>query len=141
MGGGGRLETGIPARLNASEGRRFAFTVGAAFLVLAGVLWWRGHSAPAAVFALVGGTLGVAGAVLPSRLTRVHRWWMAFALAISKVTTPVFMGIVFFLVMLPTGLLMRIFVRNPVERQETGDGFWVERPEGPRRRSDLRRQF
>ena len=37
------MAAGIPARLTAAEGRKFAFTVAAAFLVLAALLWWRGR--------------------------------------------------------------------------------------------------
>ena len=44
---------------------------------------------------------------------------MALALAISKITTPVFMGIMFFLVITPAGLLARLVGHRPlVPRRE-----------------------
>src|SRR5207249_5300275 len=51
-----RLETRVPARLSAAEGRRFGLSVGGMFLVLGAVLWWRGHATapvPAALGALL----------------------------------------------------------------------------------------
>jgi hypothetical protein len=126
--------------LSAAEGRRFAFTVGAAFLVLAGLLRWRGAETVPIVFAVLGGALLAAGLVVPSKLGPVQRGWMAMALAISRVTTPILMAVVYYLTVLPIGLFMRAVGRNPLVRAERAGGFWVERPaEG--RRSDLERQF
>jgi hypothetical protein len=50
------------------------------------------------------------------------------------------MGLVYFLSIMPIGLIMRAFGRNPLSRKTHGDGYWVQRaPE--ERRSDLERQF
>jgi len=131
----------VPARLTPSEGREFAFPVGAAFLLLAGLLAWRGHAVPAGVLAGVGGALLLAGVTVPGYLGPVYRGWMAFTLVLSKVTTPIFMGITFFLVITPTGFLVRRFLRNPVVRTPEAGSFWVRRPEDGGRRSNLERQF
>ncbi len=95
----------------------------------------------ALVFGVTSGLLLLSGLLIPSWLGPVYRGWMGFALLLSKVTTPIFMGIIFFLVMAPIGLVMRLLGRNPVVRQENAGSFWVPRPEGPKRRSDLTRQF
>ena len=39
---------------------------------------------------------------------------MYFGLAMSKITTPLIMGLAFYLVIFPTGLLMRIFRSDPL---------------------------
>ncbi|MEX2529292.1 MAG: SxtJ family membrane protein [Gemmatimonadota bacterium] len=136
------MDTGIPARLSPEEGRKFGLSVGLAFLILGGILWlWRGHVIVPAVFASLGGPLILAGLVIPGKLGPVYRAWMGFALILSKITTPIFMGITFFLVIGPVALIMRLSGRNPVVRKESDGSFWVSRPEGPKRRSDLRRQF
>ena len=46
---------------------------------------------------------------------------MRLALLISKVTTPILLGIVFFLVLMPIGLLFRIFSRDPLGRSFEAD--------------------
>jgi hypothetical protein len=138
------LAHGIPARLTgwtAAEGRKFAFTVGAAFLVLAGIVWWRDHVTVAIVFASVGAALGLAGLVAPGKLGPVYRAWMKLALLISKVTTPIFMGVTYFLVLAPVGMFMRLLGRNPMARKPADGSFWITRPDGPARRGDLKRQF
>jgi hypothetical protein len=115
--------------------------VAGAFFALAGLLWWRDHATPAWVCASVGGLLAAAGLVAPGALGPVLRAWMRFSLVLSRVTTPIFMGVVFFLVITPIGLVMRALGRNPLTRREDRGGFWVSRPDGPGRRSDLNRQF
>jgi hypothetical protein len=130
----------IPARLTAAEGRKFAFTVGAAFLVLAAITWWRDHPTLLRVFGGLGAALFVLGAVVPASLGPVQRGWMALAHAISKVTTPIFMGIVYFVVITPTGLLMKAFGKAPLRAPRGAPTYWTTRaPE--KRRSDLSRQF
>jgi hypothetical protein len=117
--------------LTPSEGRRFAFTVGTAFLVFGAIAWWRGHAAMAPTLGVLGVLLWGAGAVAPGSLTPVYRAWMGLAHAISKVTTPVFMGVVYFVVLMPVGFLMRLMGRNPIRHRPTNGSYWFSRS-GPR---------
>jgi DMSO reductase anchor subunit len=134
------LAAGIPARLTAAEGRKFGLTVGIAFLVLAGLLhFWRHKEAAAAITGGLGALLVVAALAVPTHLGPLERAWMGLARVISKVTTPIFMGIVFFLVVTPLGLLMRLFGRRTLVRRAGDKGFWVAPASGGR--SDMERQF
>ena len=118
----------VPARLSAAEGRKFGLTVGLAFAALAGITWWRDHALLMQIFGGLAGALILAGLVVPGRLGPVYRGWMGFALLISKVTTPVFLAIVYFLVIAPIGLLMRVLGKNPLEHQPEQGSFWLSRP-------------
>ena len=133
------MEAGIPARLTARQGRRFGFTVGLAFAVLAGISFWRGHTITPKVLGGLGGALLLGGALVPTLLGPVERGWMRFAHLLSKVTTPLFMGIVYFLVVTPIALFTRAIGRQPMKHKETDGGFWIAPPSGGR--SDMERQF
>lgn len=133
------MAAGIPARLSPREGRKFGLTVGIAFLVLGGIVWWRGHQLVAAGLLSVGGLLILAGLLIPGRLGPVFRLWMGLAHAISKVTTPIFMGIIYFVLIAPIGGVMRLFGRNPMTTHHGSASAWVGRTTGGR--SDLERQF
>jgi hypothetical protein len=115
--------------------------VGAAFLVLAGISRWRGHDTAPLFLAAVGAALVAAGAVIPATLGPVHRGWMRVGLALSKVTTPLFMGLVYFVVLTPTALMMRILGKNPLRPRSAGGGFWVSRERAPAREESMKRQF
>jgi len=134
------MATGIPARLSAAEGRRFAFTVGGAFLLLALLVRWRGAGTTGTVMAGLGVALALAGALAPGRLTAVHRGWMGLAHLISRVTTPLFLGIAYFLVITPIGLLMRLLGRHPLVHRLDDRSYFAARTEG-HRRGNLERQF
>jgi hypothetical protein len=135
------MAEGIPARLSRSEARRFGLTVGAAFLVLAGLLWWRGRVPAAPIAGGLGALLVLTGVILPGALPPVHRVWMAGALAISKVTTPVFLAIVYFGVLTPIGLARRLFGRSPIYAKASNGSFWVERATEGRTPTDMELQF
>ena len=126
--------------MTAAQGRRFGLTVGIAFLVIAAIVLWREHYRTATVFGALGALLALAGLLVPTRLGPVERSWMQFAHAISKVTTPIVMGIMYLVVMTPFGIGRRLFGGNPLEHQPDEQGFWRARPT-ERRRSNLSRQF
>ena len=135
------MAAGIPARLTAGQGRRFGLTVGGAFLVFAGIAWWRGHPTLTTVLGGLGSVLALAGLVIPTYLGPVERAWMKLAHYISKVTTPIVMGVMYLLVLTPVGLLRRTFGGNPLVHASDGRGYWKARPEGKRRSLSLKRQF
>jgi hypothetical protein len=132
------LAQGRPARLSAREGRKFAFTLAIAFGVFAGVAWWRGGATVPTVLGALAGLFAFGGLVAPTRLGPVERAWMGLAHAISKVTTPIFMGVVYYLVITPVGIVRRAVGGNPL-RAHRGATGWVDRAAAPR--GDLTRQF
>jgi len=137
------MEAGVPARLTpftAKDGRKFAFTVGIAFAVLGGIAFWR-HPAgiPWKVFGGLAALLLVAGVVLPAQLGPVYRAWMGLGKVLAKVVNPIVMAVMYYLVITPTGLLMRAFGKQPMRHKEVNGGFWIAAPSGGR--SDMDRQF
>ena len=124
--------------MSRSEGRKFAWTLGAAFLLLAALAWWRGHFSLFGILGSVALVFGLSGLAIPQYLGPVQRAWMAMALAISRVTTPVFMTIVYAFVITPAGLIMRLAGKRPLRHDQGDGGFWVRRA---RTDSDLERQF
>jgi hypothetical protein len=133
MEGERELETGVPARLTPAEGRKFGLLVGGAFLVLAVLLWRRTHETGATVAGVLGAALVLGGLVAPAQLGPVYRAWMALAKVISKVTTPIFMSVIFFLVLTPAGFLVRLFGHRPLTHPRGAGTYWHSRPEGERR--------
>src|SRR2546425_9425485 len=104
MEGDRRLAAGVPTRLSTAEGRRFGLTVGAAFLALAALGWWHGRQHAPLVFAGIGGVFVLPRLGIPGGLSPPFRGRVGPAPLLSKVTTPAFLGIVFFLVLAPVGL-------------------------------------
>ena len=127
--------------MSKAEGRKFGLLVGGAFLVITGILWWRGKQGAVPYVGTLGGALIVAGLLVPTLLGPVYRAWMGLALLLSKVTTPIFMGVIYFLVITPIGLLMRLAGRRPMVHQAKNDSYWIERDPGKPEPAQMKRQF
>lgn len=111
--------TGCPVLVNASFNVRgepivctpedAAPTMGAVISVLFGLVlpWLFGfdfHLSPWTV----GGTLALWGLVAPSTLPPLYRAWMKFGMAIGWFNSRVILGLMFYVVILPAGLIMRL---------------------------------
>lgn len=127
-----------PARLTPGEGRKFALTLAVAFDVLGGVAWWRESPRAMPVFGALAGAFALGGLLVPGKLAPVYRAWMRFARALSRITTPIFMGVVYLLVITPIAVIRRTVGGNPL-RAHRGATGWVDRQQAPR--GDLTRQF
>ena len=87
-----------------------------------------------------GWALGVAALFLalaliyPALLAPLARLWMKFGLLLHRIVSPIALGIMFFLVITPMGLLMRLFGKDPLRLRfdRSADSYWIPRdPPGP----------
>jgi len=129
-------------RLSKAELRKFGLTVGGAFVVLGGISWWRGHELPPRVLWTLAALLIVPGAIAPAVLGPVHRVWMAFATVLGHVNTRIILTVLFYLVMTPIGLIMRLF-RDPLDRslRDRSTSQWIKREPQPVEPERYERQF
>lgn len=112
--------------------RSFGCLVGGILLFIAGVLYWRaGWSAVPAVyvFGSVGGALLFSGVAAPSVLKPIHVGWMVLAVLLGFIMTRVILTLVFYLVVTPTGLIMRATGRDPLRRKldKSASTYWLEK--------------
>lgn len=133
------MAQGIPARLSRAELRRFGLVVGTGFGLIGGLFWLKHHGTPAIVAWGVGGVLLLGGIAVPDLLGPIYRAWMGLAKVLSKFTTPIVMGVIYFVVLTPVGLIARAFGHRPLRRAR-GASFWIDRPAGSRQ-GDMSRQF
>jgi hypothetical protein len=120
--------------LDRSGLRKFGITTGAMVVALFGLLfpWLLEVDYPRWPWVLLL-VLTIWGVVAPVTLRPVYRIWMRFGLLMSRVTAPLVLGIVFFGVLLPMGLVMRLFGRDPMARDlsDTTDSYRVESDKPP----------
>jgi len=133
----------MTSNYTASKGRKFGLTVGTAFAILAALSFWRGRHAVPLVLGLAAIALVLSALAAPTALEPVERGWMKLARAISRVTTPIFMGIVYFALLTPIGIIRRTFGRNPLVHETDRGSYWIARAplDDSRKRSRMERQF
>ena len=72
-------------------------------------------------------------------LTPLNKLWFKFGILLSKIISPLIMGIIFFLVVTPIGLLMRILGKDLLNlKYNNNQSYWVEK-NGPKSR--MKNQF
>lgn len=103
------------------------------FSLLGALSWWRNGAMHPWLFALAGLTLVVTLAV-PSLLSPLNQAWMKLAEALHRVMSPLILGIMFYGLITPIALVMRLRGRDPLHRRfDTKAGsYWITRePPGP----------
>ncbi len=136
------MAAGISAGLSAKELRRCGVTVGIPLALLAGVGVWRGHTILPAVLGGAAVALGVLALVAPRLLSPVHKLWMKIADALAWFNTRVLLGVVYYLVMTPTGIVMRLMGRDPLDRRlKDRPTYWIDRKQHPDPRGSMDRRF
>lgn len=117
--------------------RHFGLLTGGLIVALFGLVfpWLLGKAIPAIPLWpwLVGGLLATWALIAPERLGPVYHGWMRLALWLSRITTPLILGVVFFLVIVPVALVMKAIGYDPMARRfdETTTSYRVPSRKAP----------
>ena len=130
------------SQIQSSSDRSFGFVFAAVFLIVA--LYPLFHAAGIRIWAVaVSGVFLLLAALVPQVLAPANRLWTKFGLLLHHIVSPIALGILFFLVVTPTALLMRLFGKDPLRLRfdPAADSYWIKRdPPGPAADS-LKNQF
>jgi hypothetical protein len=125
-----------------SSNRSLGIVFAAVFTVVAlAPLFSTGKWRPWAL--IVAALFAVAALAFPSVLAPLNRVWLKLGLLLHRIVSPIVLGIMFFLVITPMGLLMRALGKDPLRlRLDAAVGsYWIPRtPPGPPAES-LKDQF
>jgi len=110
------------------ELRRFGFTVGGVFGVLAAISWWRGHVIPPAIMGALAVLLIAPALVFPGGLRPVERRWMEFAGVLGHVNSRIILTILYYGLVTPLGVVRRS-IRDPLDRRlrDGRSSDWIRR--------------
>ena len=72
-------------------------------------------------------------------LNPLNRIWFKFGILLGKIVSPIIMGLIFFLVVTPIGILMRIIKKNFLNLKfDDSKSYWVKKDE---LKSKMKNQF
>jgi hypothetical protein len=116
-----------------SSDRSFGVVFAAASAVIALLPLLRGRDLR--LWALIVAAAFLAAALLrPALLAPLNRLWFQFGLLLGRVTNPIIMGLVFFLLITPMALILRLRGNDPLRLRlaPQAKSYWIERaPPGP----------
>ncbi len=84
---------------------------------------------------------GLWGLVFPRTLTRPYRAWMAFGQRLGRLTTPLLLGFVYFTLVTPMGLALRLSGRDPLQRRTDPGAGSYRRPSDHHLNTRLEKPF
>jgi hypothetical protein len=142
IAGGQKLMSGRPGfhedfsraeHVDGSSDRGFGITFAVVFGLLAAWKWWTASSLwPWCLgIALVFGAIAL---TFPALLAPLNRLWFKLGLFLFKFVSPVMMGLLFITTIVPIGLLMRAFGKDPLRLafDKKATSYWIVRtPPGP----------
>ncbi|MEE2745542.1 MAG: SxtJ family membrane protein [Pseudomonadota bacterium] len=119
--------------LDLSSNKAFGLVFSIVFLLLS--VWPTFSGSELRVWALLTAILlALISFIKPTVLKPFNNLWMQFGLLLHKIAGPIVMGLLFYLVLTPTALLMRIFKKRPIPLKfdRSLNSYWVRRePPGP----------
>lgn len=122
------VKTGKGAREEKELLRLRQFGVLMAFVLelFAAFFFWRGKAA-GPYLALIGAAFALAALLAPKSLRHIERIWLAFGEKMSVLMSYVILGILYYLLMVPLGVLLRLFGKDLLQLkfEREKKSYWV----------------
>lgn len=81
----------------------------------------------------------VLGILNSKLLSPLNKLWMRFGLLLGRIVSPIIMGIIYFFVVTPTGLIMKIFRKDLLSLKKNDEkSYWIEKND---EKSNMKNQF
>ena len=121
-----------------SSNRSFGVVFFVVFLLIA--VYPLSYSEEIRIWSLVISLIFLALGLFNSKiLTPLNKLWFKFGIFLGKIVSPLIMGIIFFLVVTPIGLLMRLLGKDLINlKYNNNKSYWIEK-KGPK--SKMKNQF
>jgi len=125
---------------DAAQLRKFGLLVGGIFGAIG--LWPIVRGAGPRSWALIAGVLLILPALLAPRiLAPVYRIWMTVGEALGWINTRIVLGVVFYGLITPMGLIRRLRTEDPMRRRHDPSAESYRVPKPPRPGTHMNRQF
>ena len=123
------------------QARKSTLVVAAVLTLIAGWQFYRGRVTAAEVLAIIVGLLLVC-ATIPAAAKWFHKWWMTLAGILGYVNSRIILGALFYLLMTPVGLVLRLVGHDPLERRKGNEpSYWRRRGATRQTREGYERAF
>jgi hypothetical protein len=129
--------------LKPGSDRSFGLTMAVVFVLLGGVALWLGSPSWAGLWTVLAAGFGGLALAAPAFLAGPNRLWFRFGLLLNRIVSPLVMALLFFGVMLPIGLIMRIVGQRPLAMAFNCEAksYWTLRSAEASEPTSMRKQF
>ena len=120
--------TSHAAEVRPGSNRSFGLVFAAVFAVIGCLPLWVGHM-PRWWAVVIAAALGIVAFVRPDLLAPLNRVWFRIGMVLSRVVSPIVLGVVYFLCVTPIGLIMRAMGKDVLALRWRGENtsYWIVR--------------
>ncbi len=128
----------MPQKIKLPSNRNFGIVFSIVFLIIS--LWPLLSQNDIRIWSLIiSGIFLVLGLINSKLLLPLNKIWFKFGILLGNFIAPIVMGIVYFMVVTPTGLIMRLLGKDLLNlKKNNKDTYWIEKDNS---NSDLKNQF
>ena len=121
-----------------SSNRSFGIVFFIVFLIIA--LYPLTHNEEIRVWSVITSLIFLFLGLFNSRiLTPLNKLWFKFGIFLGKIISPVIIGIIFFLIVTPIGLIMRLLGKDLINlKYNNNKSYWIEKNDP---KSKMKNQF
>ena len=121
-----------------SSNRSFGIVFCVVFLIIA--LYPLTYSGDLRIWSIIISLIFLVLGILNSKLLApLNKLWFRFGIFLGKIVSPIIMGIIFFLVVTPIGLIMRILGKDVLSlKYNNNKSYWIEKNDP---KSKMKNQF
>ena len=125
-------------KIKLPSNRNFGIVFSIVFLIIS--LWPLLNQNDIRIWSLIiSGIFLVLGIINSKLLSLLNKIWFKFGIFLGNFIAPIVMGIVYFMVVTPTGLIMKLFGKDSLNlKNNNKDTYWIKKDNS---NSDLKNQF
>ena len=115
-------------KIKISSNRSFGLLFFVVFLIVS--LWPLTHEGSIRIWSVIVSAVFLILGLINSRLlTPLNVLWLKFGMILGAIISPIVMGIVFFLVVTPTGFILRIMGKDLLNKKydKEKETYWIKR--------------
>ena len=127
------------SKINISSNRSFGLVFFVIFLIVA--LWPLKYEEDIRLWSLVISIIFfILGVINSKLLTPLNKQWFKFGMLLGSIVSPIIMGIVYFAVVTPTGVLMRLLGKDllRMSKVKNTSTYWIKRD---KQKNTMKKQF
>ena len=91
---------------------------------------------------ILSGTFFLVSIAIPKSLSRITKLWLRFGDILGRVVSPITLGLVFFILIAPIGMLTRLFGRDELLlKKKNKKSYWLARQKTDEKFNSFEKQF
>jgi hypothetical protein len=124
------------------QSKHFGLLLSIFFFILAVYLIFNKSIFLGQFLLILSGTFFLVSIAIPKSLSRITKLWLRFGDILGRVVSPITLGLIFFILIAPIGMLTRLFGRDELLlKKKNKKSYWLARQKTDEKFNSFENQF